>query len=123
MSWLMTTYGVDGSVTIIERPEGMPKGRHGEHTFPFYLDGYNYFGHSHFDVKVYDNTERGIDSQTACRIANEAVGKDIYWSDDRLCHWMYDFECDGHWCEGLFHNNGLDDGIPEFNPLHINVYE
>ena len=21
----------------------------------------------------------------------------VYWSDDRLCHWFFDYTCDGHW--------------------------
>ena len=35
----------------------------------------------------------------------------------------FDFKVDGHWCAALFHDNGLDERLPEFDPLHINVYE
>lgn len=124
MSWVMSAYDPESATKIeVHKPDGAPRGRWGEHRFPFYLDGTNYFGYSHFDVIVYDNTKDGIDSHTACTIANEAINKNIYWSDDRVCHWMFDFQVDGHWCEGLFHNNGLDERIPEFSTLHINVYD
>ena len=75
------------------------------------------------DVIVYDNTTDGIDFKTATAIATKAAYDPIYWSDDRMCHWMFDFKCEGHWCAGLFHNNGLPDDADEFNPLHVNVYE
>ena len=124
MSWIGTVYDFKkGEVTELIRVDGLPTSKHGEHRFPFHLDGENYFGCSRFEVIVYDNTDDGIDDQTACRIAYEAANKPIYWSDDRLCHWMYDFKVDGHWCEGLFHNNGLDERLKQFEQLHINVYD
>lgn len=75
------------------------------------------------DVIVHDRTADGIDHKTATIIATRAAYEPIYWSDDRLCHWMFDFKCEGHWCAGLFHNNGLPDDVDEFNPLHISVNE
>jgi hypothetical protein len=73
-------------------------------------------------IIVHDSTD-SIDFKTAERIAHEAAYRPIYWSDDRLCHWMFDFKCEGHWCAALFHNNGLDDELDEFNPLHIKVLD
>ena len=75
------------------------------------------------DVVVFDNTEHGIAEAEALEIAESAVRNVIYWSDDRLCHWMFDRKAAGHWYEGLFHNNGLPDEIWDFDPLHVNVYE
>lgn len=74
-------------------------------------------------VIVHDNTEEGITFEQAERIATVAAYRPIYWSDDRMCHWMFDFKSEGHWCAALFHNNGLPDELNEFDPLHVNVYE
>lgn len=75
------------------------------------------------DVIVYDNTADGITEKQALMIATKAAYEPIYWSDDRCCHWMFDFKCEWHWCAALFHGNGLPDDVDEFNPLHVNVYE
>lgn len=73
-------------------------------------------------IVVHDSTD-SIDFKTAAKIAYEAACRPIYWSDDRLCHWMFDFKCEEHWCTALFHNNGLADELDEFNPLHIKVLD
>lgn len=79
---------------------------------------------SDYDVTVYDNTEDGINEAIANEIAYVASRKPIYWSDDRLCHWIFDFKCCGHWCEGLFHNNGLPNEVESLvMHMHVNVYE
>jgi hypothetical protein len=31
----------------------------------------------------------------------------IYWSDDRLCHWFFDFQFNGQWISSCFINNEL----------------
>lgn len=72
-------------------------------------------------VTVYDNTDSGIDLRCLMDVAEQAMCSKVYWSDDRLCHWMFDFSSCGHWCEGLFHNNGLPDEIDQWESLHINI--
>ncbi len=31
----------------------------------------------------------------------------IYWSDDRMCHWFFDFICEGFWVSAWKINNEL----------------
>ena len=81
------------------------------------------FGIDGAGVRVYDNTNDGIGWVEGRQIAEKAARMPIYWSDDRLCHWMFDFQCFGHWVEGLFHNNGLPEDLDQFEPLHVNVYD
>ena len=121
MAWLMTTYEqADGGMVVMEHyTPDVTSGRHGSHLVEFHNPlGYDY------DVTVYDNTEDGITEEDAEAIAEEATNTNVYWSDDGLCHWMYDFKKCGHWGEGLFHNNGLPDDVPSiWKHLHINVYD
>ena len=91
-------------------------------------NGYALFGvcDGELGVIIHDNTEKGLTWEEGRVIANEAATKEIHWSDDRLCQWMYDFQAAGHWCAGLFPNNGLGEAWGGENPyatLHINVYE
>ena len=62
-----------------------------------------------------------VTKDEADEIARVAAYKPIYWSDDRCCHWMFDFKVGERWCTALFHNNGLSDEANEFDPLHIRV--
>lgn len=75
------------------------------------------------NVRVVIHADIELDDDTALEIATMAAQEPIFWSDDRLCHWMFDFKAAGHWVEGLFHNNGLPDELNEFNPLHVRVYD
>lgn len=121
MGWTMTTYEQtdEGMVVTEHYKPHVTEGKHGTHVIPFtskYGEG--------FDVTVYDNTEDGIDEDTVRKIAEHASESTIWWSDDRLCNWMFDFKVRGHWCEGLFHNNGLPDEVESiWKHLHVNVYE
>lgn len=74
-------------------------------------------------VLVYDNTKQGISPAVASAAASKALRQRCFWSDDRLCNWAFDFKVKGHWAELLFHNNGVPENIPDFNPIHINIYE
>ena len=41
----------------------------------------------------------------------------IFWSDDRLCHWFFDFKCDGFWISSWSINNELTEIVVNiFNP-------
>ena len=62
-----------------------------------------------------------VTQDEANKIAEVAAYKPIYWSDDRMCHWMFDFKVGEHWCAALFNNNGLIDEPNEFRPLRIRV--
>ena len=48
----------------------------------------------------------------------EAIEKrPIYWSDDRLCHWFFDFEVDGKWISAKHINNELTEiDVKIFDP-------
>ena len=117
-NYLMTTYEQSdaGMVAVEHYTANVTSGKHGTNVF-------TYEGAREFFVEVYDNTEDGIDLETAKAIADHAKDANIYWSDYRLCHWMFDFRVGDHWCEGLFHNNGLPEDAPSlWEHLHINVY-
>lgn len=123
--WVMTTYrqdeaGVWHATEYVK--DGATTAKHGAFTWP--VEGENAFKPGHgLEVKIYDNTENGLCDFECTEIAQAAVQKPIYWSDDRVCHWMFDFKCAGYWCAGLFFGNGLEEveGVDQFAPLHINV--
>lgn len=123
-SWTMTTYEQDerGAWHAVKYvKDDATTAKHGAFTWP--LEGGNYFTGGNIAVKIYDNTKNGLNDVEYLEIAREVAQTPIFWSDDRLCHWFYDFKCSGHWIEGLFHNNGLADSENEFSPLHVNVFD
>ena len=121
MGWVMTTYEQtdDGWVVTEHHAPNVTSGKHGTHVVEFHNQlGYDY------DVTVYDNSEHGLDADEVQAVAEQAANSNVSWSDDRLCHWMFDFKVCGHWCDGLFHNNGLPDEVPSlWKHLHVNVYD
>lgn len=50
-------------------------------------------------VVVHDDTEHGLSEQERNDIALASIHQNIFWNDIECYHWMYDFQCDGHWCE------------------------
>lgn len=115
MAWVATAINGDGTVTEFDNE--FRGATHGTHVFRF--EG----THECF-VWVHDNTRCGLVEGEAAAIADLASKAPIYWSDFRCCHWMYNFQCCGHWVEGLFPNNGLHpDNAFTFKLLQVNVYE
>ena len=116
MSWVATAYATNGSATVFDNEF---HGASMTHVFAVKIgDDCEVY------VWVHDNTENGITEDEAREIANEAVKRPIYWSDFRMCHWMLDFQCAGHWVEGLFPNNGLpDDDMFLMQLLRLNVHD
>lgn len=119
MGWDMTVYGQDGDgweATVFETP-AITGGRHGQRR----ITDKDWYG---LDVIVYDNTEDGMSEDEFVEVARKAWECPIFWSDDRLCHWLWDRDVtgEGRRFEGLFHGNGLPDGLNEFKPLHVNVF-
>lgn len=116
MAWVATTIDGDGNVT--EYDNEFHGAKNGTYTFAYDDGDREYY------VWVHDNVDGGITEEEAEAIADEAITRPIYWSDYRLCHWMYVFECEGHWIEGLFPNNGLHpDSEWTGRLLQVNVYE
>lgn len=118
MGWTMTTFEQtdEGMVVTEHYTPHVTEGKRGTYDVPF--------NDSECFITVYDNTAAGIDAETAKAIAEHAWTSTIYWSDDRLCHWMFDFKVRGHWCEGLFPNNGRPaDEQFCWNHIYINVYD
>ena len=75
------------------------------------------------EIVVYDNTPDGLSAAQACEVARRACDalEFVFWSDDRLCNWCFDFPAAGHWCSGLFHNNGCPDELDDFGPFRVSV--
>lgn len=74
-------------------------------------------------IELIDETSAGLTEAEANLIRHDARQKAIYWSDDRCCHWMFDFQSAGYWCAGLFFGNGLEEleGVDQFAPIRIRV--
>jgi hypothetical protein len=68
-------------------------------------------------VQVYDNSDAGLSNGDVNQIAACAATEPIFWSDDRLKHFMFDFEVNGHWCEMVNDNHPSADGV-----ILINCY-
>ena len=121
--WVMTTYEQtpNGWQAVEYVKDDATNAKHGAFTVD--LGGENWFSSGTCKVKVYDDTNGGINDAELLEIAHEVAITPIFWSDGRLCHWFYDFECAGHWVEGLFHNNGLPDEVDQWQPVHVRVYD
>lgn len=43
----------------------------------------------------------------------------IFWSDGRMCHWFFDFKCEGLWISSIHINNELTEiDVDIFDPTH-----
>jgi len=51
--------------------------------------------HPKSNVELTDETVEAINKRT------------IYWSDDRLCHWFFDFKINDVWISQVYINNEL----------------
>lgn len=50
-------------------------------------------------IIISNSTGYEVDAQTLAKIAEHAAYARIFWSDGRMCHWIYDFCVDGWWVE------------------------
>ena len=57
-------------------------------------------------------SEQEITSEMIEAIENQP----IYWSDDRRCHWFFDFKFDEKWVSSKYINN-------ELTQIHVTIYE
>lgn len=125
MAWTMTTFEMadDGSLLITEHntPDN-PHGKHGD--YGFHIKGVHNDKGEWIDydkpvfVMVHDNTDGGLTDFELKRVAEAATTKTVYWSDGRLCYWMFDFKMWDHWCEML----DVPDE-PYYECMHISVYD
>ena len=125
MAWTGTSckFNDDGTVERVEyHSPDHPDGKHGN--YGFHIKGIRAADGDWVDfddpvfVMVHDNSKDGLSDEELRKIAEESLRKPIYWSDDRLCYWMYDFNVWDHWCEMV--------DVPDeshYECLHINVYE
>ena len=67
-------------------------------------------------VIIRNSTEYEPDAQTLRKIAENAASAPIYWSDDRMRHWIFDQPVDGWWYEAT----RID--LIE-NVMELNVYQ
>lgn len=122
MAWVGTAYDIENGTFVEFHTPDHPNGKHGNYEFHIkYLhDKYGKLVEvdKPIHVVVHDNSREGVDNETVKKIAETACIKPIYWSDYRLCYWMYDFNIWNHWCEMI--------DVPDehhWDCLHINIYE
>lgn len=96
-------------------------GKHGN--FGFHLKGVyderlNFVPIDPAFVVVHDNSDDGLMHDEMKKIAERAISNTVYWSDERCCYWMFDFNVWNHWCEMVTPT----DDEPYWECMHINVY-
>jgi hypothetical protein len=52
-------------------------------------------------------TSKNTDRTLTPEIVENVLQQKIFWSDDRLCHWFFDFKCQGKWISCWYINNEL----------------
>ena len=75
--------------------------------------------------RVIDDTEKGLTNEEVDAIAEKASWEPIFWNDVDCYHWMFDFKAAGHWCEGLFREDVMEQFHQDnpFDVLNVLVYE
>jgi len=60
------------------------------------------------------------DQELTEHMKEEIMKQRIFWSDDRMCHWFFDFKCDGFWISSWSINNELTEVCVDiFNPKMV----
>ena len=59
-------------------------------------------------INLFPRDGVNLTEEDASKVADEIATRNLYWSDDRCCHWFFDFKskATGFWVSG----GGIDEG-------------
>ena len=60
-------------------------------------------------IRLYQTGDIELTDNEAASVADEVACQNLYWSDERCCHWFYDFQTSlGYWAGSLgIEDNGI----------------